>query len=118
MKYPLGVLRVACVIGLLLLGCGAAPSAKTPSPSARPTAEGSAARPAKQSAAAAAPLQFIEDDVDAAMATARREHKALLVDAWAPWCHTCLSMKAFVFADPALRPLADRVVFVSIDTDR
>ncbi|MDC3956645.1 thioredoxin family protein [Polyangium jinanense] len=68
--------------------------------------------------AAAAPLVFIEDDLDGAMARARAEKKALFVDAWAPWCHTCLSMKNYVLVDPALRPLADRVVFAAIDTDR
>jgi thiol-disulfide isomerase/thioredoxin len=69
-------------------------------------------------AARPAPLRFVEDDLAAATAQARAQGKALFIDAWAPWCHTCLSMKNFVFADPALGALADRVVFVSIDTDR
>ena len=63
-------------------------------------------------------IHFVEDDVDRAAAQARAEGKALFVDAWAPWCHTCLSMKHFVLSDPSLAPLADRVVFASIDTDR
>ncbi len=65
-----------------------------------------------------AALQFIDDDLDSARARARAEHKLLFVDAWAPWCHTCLSMRNYVFPDPSLRPLAQRVVFAAIDTDK
>src|SRR4051812_6080158 len=60
---------------------------------------------------------FVEDDVAGAAARARAEGKALFVDAWAPWCHTCLSMKNFVLGDPSLGALEDRVVFASVDTD-
>jgi tetratricopeptide (TPR) repeat protein len=63
-------------------------------------------------------LAFIDDDVPRALAEAKTRKKALFVDAWAPWCHTCLSMKHYVLDDPALLPLADRVVFAAIDTDR
>ncbi|TKD12029.1 thioredoxin family protein [Polyangium fumosum] len=118
----------------LTAGCGAAP---TPGPDAPTTAEvgptngaagtnggaksGEHTKPEGASAGKdtpAPPLVFIEDDLDGAMARARAEKKALFVDAWAPWCHTCLSMKNYVLVDPALRPLADRVVFAAIDTDR
>ena len=68
--------------------------------------------------AALSPLSFIENDVPAALARARAERKAVFVDVWAPWCHTCLSMKNYVLVDPSLRPLAERVVFVAIDSDR
>ncbi len=60
----------------------------------------------------------LHDDVEGAMKKARAEGKAVLVDAWAPWCHTCLSMKSYVLPDPSLAPLADRIVVVAIDTDR
>jgi thiol-disulfide isomerase/thioredoxin len=42
----------------------------------------------------------------------------VLVDAWAPWCHTCLSMQNYVLNDPSLAPLAERVVLVELDTDK
>jgi thiol-disulfide isomerase/thioredoxin len=58
------------------------------------------------------------DNFDEGMAKAKAEGKAVLVDAWAPWCHTCLSMQNYVLTDPALAALADRVVLVEIDTDK
>jgi tetratricopeptide (TPR) repeat protein len=88
---------------------------------AGPQGAKSAAGGATASASASAeapPIAWVEDDVGAAAARAKAEGKALFVDAWAPWCHTCLSMKNYVFTDPSLRPLASRVVFASIDTDR
>lgn len=58
------------------------------------------------------------DDVDAALAAARATGRVVFVDAWAPWCHTCLSMQREVLEQPALGALADRVEFVAVDTDR
>ncbi len=69
-------------------------------------------------AAAPRELPWIEDDFDGALASARAQGKPLVVDAWALWCHTCLSMKSFVLTDPALAPLADRFVFAAIDTEK
>ena len=63
-------------------------------------------------------IAFVEEDVDGAMARAKKEGKALFVDVWAPWCHTCLSMKSYVLSDPSLKSLEERVVFASIDSDR
>jgi thiol-disulfide isomerase/thioredoxin len=99
----------------LLVACAplACAEAGPPPPAAPPSAPHAASelpRPAKAT--------FVENDLGAAAAKARAEGKALFVDAWAPWCHTCLSMKNFVLGDPALGALADRVVFASIDTDR
>lgn len=63
-------------------------------------------------------LAFHEDRYDLALAEARRRGLPLFVDAWAPWCHTCLSLKSQVLADPALAPLAGRFVWLSVDTER
>src|SRR4249919_131893 len=58
------------------------------------------------------------EDFDAGMAKAKAEGKAVLVDAWAPWCHTCLSMQNYVLNDPSLASLGERVVLVELDTDK
>ncbi|HEX3344865.1 MAG TPA: thioredoxin family protein [Polyangiaceae bacterium] len=67
---------------------------------------------------APASIVFVENDYPRALAEARARHVPLFVDAWATWCHTCLSMKSYVFPDPALRPFASRFVWLSLDTER
>jgi thiol-disulfide isomerase/thioredoxin len=71
-------------------------------------------------AAAAAPKAAFAhvENFDEGMVKAKAEGKAVLVDAWAPWCHTCLSMQNYVLTDPALAALAERVVLVELDTDK
>jgi thioredoxin-like negative regulator of GroEL len=63
-------------------------------------------------------LTFLENDYAGAIGRAKSAHVPLFVDAWAPWCHTCLAMKASVFGDPALAPLAAKFVWASIDTEK
>lgn len=63
-------------------------------------------------------LPFSHDDYQAARARAQRESKLLIIETWATWCHTCQSMRSFVFTNPLLKPMADRFIFVSLDTDR
>ncbi|MBM4280916.1 MAG: thioredoxin family protein [Deltaproteobacteria bacterium] len=61
---------------------------------------------------------FLENDTATAVTTAKAAGKVVFVDAWAPWCHTCLSMQRDVLSQPALAAYEDRVVFVAVDTDR
>ncbi|MEZ4440252.1 MAG: thioredoxin family protein [Polyangiaceae bacterium] len=60
----------------------------------------------------------IADDMPRALAEAREDDRLVFVEVWAPWCHTCLSMKAFVLPDPALDPLRGAFVFAEVDSDR
>lgn len=64
------------------------------------------------------PIEWHHDDYAAAIAEARRSARPLVVDLWAPWCHTCLSMQQTVLRDPALAALAERFVWLALDTDR
>jgi tetratricopeptide (TPR) repeat protein len=62
-------------------------------------------------------LPFIEDDYARALSEAKTKGLPLFIDAWAPWCHTCRSMRAYVFTDKALARDAGRFVWLAINTD-
>ena len=64
------------------------------------------------------PIVFLEDDYTRALAEARARRVPLFVDAWAVWCHTCLSMRSYVFPDRSMWKYADRFVWLSLDTER
>jgi tetratricopeptide (TPR) repeat protein len=80
------------------------------------TASHTASTPAGATHAAALP--FIEDDYPRALAEAKKRGLPLFVDAWAPWCHTCVFMREHVLTDPELAPLASKFVWLSIDTEK
>jgi tetratricopeptide (TPR) repeat protein len=86
--------------------------------SARTSAPATTAAPATAEPPKKTDVPWVHDDFAGALATAKRENKPLFVDAWALWCHTCLSMQKFVFPDPALAPLHDRFVWAAIDTEK
>ena len=90
-------MRIAAVFILLAAACQHAPAHKS---------------------ASVAGIQWIEDDYAAALAKARAEGKPLFVDLWATWCHSCLSMKRYVFADAGFTPAGEAAVFASIDQER
>jgi thioredoxin-like negative regulator of GroEL len=77
-----------------------------------------AERPVAAEAEIESPLEWIHDDYPRALAAARESGKPLLIDMWAPWCHTCLSMQQTVLVDPSLARYADRFVWVALDTDK
>lgn len=63
-------------------------------------------------------LAFIEDDYDAALKLARERDVPLFVDAWAPWCHSCVFLREHVLKSPELFHNEKRYVFLAIDTEK
>jgi thiol-disulfide isomerase/thioredoxin len=61
---------------------------------------------------------FVEDDYGKALKQAKAGKKLLFVDAWAPWCHSCIAMKEQVFTRPGFAAFQKDVVFASIDTEK
>lgn len=62
--------------------------------------------------------KFIEDDYGKALKTAKTSKKLLFVDAWAPWCHSCVAMKEQVFSRDSFKAFEKDVVFASVDTEK
>lgn len=80
-------------------------------------AKSTAPASASKATAHALAVPFHEDDYAAALAEARAKNVPLFVDAWATWCHTCRSMKAFVLTDASLTPRAGQFVWFSMDVE-
>ena len=68
--------------------------------------------------AAEEPIPWFADAYPVALSIARLKKVPVVVDLWAPWCHTCLSMQSFVFKDDSLKTVADRFVWVAVDTEK
>lgn len=92
---------------LFVVGLGACASAPAPA-----TPAGHAATTSAEA------LPFIHDDYPRALAEAKRTNRPLFVDAWAPWCHSCMSLKTYVLTDPSLAPLANDFVWLAVDTEK
>ncbi len=60
----------------------------------------------------------VEDDFPKALALAKQQKKLLFVDAWAPWCHTCVYMREHVLTRPAFKAFEKDVVFAAVDTEK
>lgn len=61
---------------------------------------------------------FIEDDFAKALKAAKKDKKLLFVDAWAPWCHTCVAMREQVFTRESFKAFEKDVVFAAVDTEK
>ncbi|MFO0674568.1 MAG: thioredoxin family protein [Polyangiaceae bacterium] len=123
----------------LLYGCASDPNSHAVSDTYAPKSDPGGSRPTVESAVAdaAAPLvadgskaeelprepsgfalPFIEDDYEKALADARAHDRPLFVDVWATWCHSCLSLKRFVFTDPRLATEAERFTWLAVDSEK
>ena len=98
---------LACVVGL---------SCKSDKPADKGGAKPATAASPCAKAETKGPIAWIEDDYPTALACAREKKLPLVLDLWAPWCHTCLAMQTTVFMDPSFANA--KFVFASLDADR
>jgi len=100
----------AVLLPFVLLACGAPRDARLATHSAE--AAGGGAEPVRET------LPFVHDDYARALQQARARNKPLFVDAWAPWCHSCQSLRTYVLTDPSLLPMRDAFVWLSVDVEK
>lgn len=81
-----------------------------------PPAAAAPAKPASRPAAGPV-LPWIVNNYEDALSLARARKVPLFVEAWAPWCHTCRSMRAFVLEDSSLARHAKHFVWLDVDTE-
>lgn len=110
-------MRRFVLVFAVLAGCSKKADEPAPTPQVQPT-KTAVQNPCEQSVKAHGALRFIEDNWQAALACAKQEKKAIVLDLWAPWCHTCLSMQTAVFTDKSFEADANKFVFAALDTDR
>ncbi len=101
---------VACFI----VGCGRDKQDKPAHERPAPPPAGDACGKTEQKGA----IRWFEDDWAGAVACAKQRKVPIVLDLWAPWCHTCISMQTTVFMDPSFSANAESFVFAALDTDR
>ncbi|MGH7727119.1 MAG: thioredoxin family protein [Candidatus Eiseniibacteriota bacterium] len=104
------ILPALLVLVFLSTPAGAAPAADSKAADSKASHAKAAGRPKT--------VPFIEDDYAKALSEARARKVPIFLDSWATWCHTCRSMMAFVFTDPALASRAGEFVWLSIDVEK
>ena len=117
---PLALLVSVVSFGAISCGSGA-PLQK---PTTHAASAGDARPPAPPAPLEGAPakagapeIAFIENDYARALLLAKTQKLPLFIDVWAPWCHTCLSMRAYVFADEPMKKRAGDFVWLAIDSE-
>jgi thiol-disulfide isomerase/thioredoxin len=68
-------------------------------------------------AAQPGPISWVADDYPAAVEAARKADRPLVIDLWAPWCHSCRSMQHTVLVGADMAAVAPRFVWLSMNTD-
>jgi len=96
------------------MGCGPkAEQAKIESPATQPIHS----TDDESAEAGHAQFSWIADDWTQAKEQASKLGVPVLIDMWAIWCHSCLSMKHVVLTDPRLKVYKERFVWLEVDTE-
>jgi thioredoxin-like negative regulator of GroEL len=98
--------RTTALVALAALALAVAPAGAKTAPPAK-----------SDQAAHKLAVPFIADDYATALKMAREKNVPIFMDAWATWCHTCRSMKAFVLTDPSLAPRSGEFVWFLMDVE-
>lgn len=103
------MLRLA-ILACLLASCGKGETQRAP---AKQTVADACAQGEQKG-----PIRWFEDDWPGAVACAKQRKLPIVLDLWAPWCHTCIAMQTTVFLDPSFAAKSDQFVFAALDADR
>ena len=109
--------RLALLLAVLAIACKREAPAREAPGSEAVTTRAAVTDPCTKAKVEGA-MAWIADDYPAALACAKARNLPLVLDLWAPWCHTCLSMQTTVFTDPSFHEETPRFVYAALDTDR